>query len=143
LELAGVRGFLGNLDAMYAQADEEAEQWRAWFEKLHAHFPGGRFTVKDVVLALGTTMGLSIWLPDMLAQIREDPSKAFATRLGRAFDKREGRRYGPENWRIEKTSDVVDGAKVWVVRRDPPPATWASADLPADVPEGEPEEASA
>jgi hypothetical protein len=133
LELAGVRGFLSNLESTYAQADEEAGQWRAWYEKLHGHFPGGRFTVKDVLLAVTGSMDLAMWLPDMLAQLREDPSKSFPIRLGKAFEKREGRRYGPEQWRIEDSGDVNDGSRIWVVRRDPPAATWSPADLPAET----------
>jgi hypothetical protein len=124
LEYAGVRGFLSNLDTMYAAADAEAEQWGVWYVALDHHF-GGRFTVKEVVLALETSSELRVYLPDTLAEVREDPTKSFANRLGKAFDKREGRRYGPEQWRIEKTADVRDGAKVWRVLRDPPVARVA------------------
>ena len=78
LEVAGVEGFLGNLDDLYANADTEGEAWReftlAWWEQ-HGDSPINVATLAELCERL-----------DLMAQIRGDGSvRSQQTRLGRAL----------------------------------------------------------
>ena len=48
LQVAGIPGFLGNLEAMYELSDQDTQQWEAFLAALASAFPKG-FTVAEVV----------------------------------------------------------------------------------------------
>ncbi len=87
LELIGVPGFLGNLDQLYAHADDEGTAWReftkAWWD---AH--GSSPVQVSVLLALCEQQQL-------LAEVLGDgSSRAQQTRLGRALQRARDRMFG-------------------------------------------------
>jgi len=87
LEVAGVEGFLGNLDDLYANADTEGEAWReftlAWWEQ-HGDSPTNVATLAELCEKL-----------DLMVQIRGDGSaRSQQTRLGRALHDARDRVFG-------------------------------------------------
>ncbi len=78
LEVAGVEGFLGNLDDLYANADTEVEAWReftlAWWEQ-YGDIPTNVATLAELCEKL-----------DLMVQIRGDGNaRSQQSRLGRAL----------------------------------------------------------
>ncbi len=97
-----VAGFLGNLDALYEQADDDAVQWaaflRAWHElyqeqevpvsQLAKDIKSGSFDGGDTTLGVA---GLFNTLPDDLTDVQKGDfkrrlGKALAARVGTLFD---------------------------------------------------------
>jgi hypothetical protein len=112
LHVAGIEGFLGNLDELYEQADPSQEEWTAFLAALYERYESS-FTVAQVLFDAGGDLEFRRLIPDGLYNDREPEKK-----LGWAFRKRLGRRHGKENFRLVKTS--TEGARVanWRVVAD-------------------------
>jgi hypothetical protein len=87
LRVAGVEGFLGNLDELYANADVEGEAWReftlAWWDE-HGHLPTH---VSDLTELCEKQ--------DLMLQARGDGSaRSQQSRLGRALQSARDRVFG-------------------------------------------------
>jgi hypothetical protein len=137
LQHAGVEGFLDNLETLYEHVDEETSVWAGFLEALHVYFQtesvqGSRedatFTTKELGGLIrdeysgGEHFNDNIGdvldkLPDYLRQKlnRGDP---ISRTLGNMFAHRRGRRFGPEQWRIE-VARTRKRTKQWIVRRKP------------------------
>jgi len=112
LDYACVEGFLGNLDETYEFADEDGPQWEGFLEAIaDVYGVGSSFTVKDLVPRLASNSQLKESLPDIF-----EDSKSLERRIGRAFSKRVGTRYGKDQWHLERAGKKKSAA-VWLVNR--------------------------
>lgn len=138
LDHACVEGFLDNLDELYKQMDEETAEWAAFLEALHDYFAGevergnredSTFTSKELGTLIrdkyrkepemrGHAGEIIDTLPDYVLKKlnRGDP---IARSLGNMFAHRRGRRFGPEQWRIE-VATTRNRTKHWTVQRKQP-----------------------
>ncbi len=104
LGVAGVNGFLGNLDRMYDVADVETGAWTAFLEAWWDYFGGQEVTAAGVIEATALEqpglVRLRNALPEEVADARpERRSRA----LGTALASREERRYGASGLRVTRT----------------------------------------
>jgi hypothetical protein len=103
---AGIPGFLGNLAALYDQADAGGAEWetflQAWWEELDASKP---ITVADLTKAITSNDGLRAALPGDLAEAFDKSSGSFSRRLGTALAKRAGTRYGEDGMHIVRAGE--------------------------------------
>lgn len=112
LETAGVEGFLGNVDAMYAEVDDDTPQWEgfllAWYDKWH----GTAKLTSEVAAMVATDPDFAALVPDDLMSDRKE-DKGFSRRLGKALSKRDGMCY---SCGISVSRDRVSHSAVrWVV----------------------------
>lgn len=138
LQHAGVEGFLDNLETLYEQTDEETAEWAGFLESLYTYFhienvQGNRedpsFTSKELGRLIQDSYNgrpdfrtehmeeVLDYLPDYILQKlnRGDP---ISRTIGNMFAHRRGRRFGPEQWRVE-VSTTKDRTKQWIVRGEP------------------------
>ena len=120
LHYAGVEGFLGNLDETYESADEDGAQWEGFFEAIaNAFGAGSSFTVKELVPRLGSDSELKESLPDIF-----EDQKNLERRIGKAFSKRVGTRFGKDQWHLERAT-AREGCGSMAGR----PANWKKVSL--------------
>jgi hypothetical protein len=136
LAYAGVTGFLGNLEQLYALADEEAGQWEAFFTAWFAMYSDRAITVAQVTKDLSKTRDngeeyehqtLRDALPDDLADALEGErsekrkSGGFQRKLGKALSKRSDVRYGDRGIHLERAgTDPATGVRIlWRVAFGP------------------------
>jgi bifunctional DNA primase/polymerase-like protein/primase-like protein len=104
LSVAGVPGFLGNAHALYAQADEEVQMWRAfvlaWWDKHHQDEVG-----TEELYALTTAETL---LPEVLGDGGE---RSQRTKLGKALGRMRDRIIGP--YRIVSEREDRKGRRLY------------------------------
>ena len=112
LTFAGIKGFLGNLDELYQQADPTMAAWEAFLSALLEQMPRAGFKVADVVARLRDDPPLRTVLPEDIGDL--DPLSRFQRRLGWAFRKRTNRRYGDRAVHLLKIG-VDHGTVVWGV----------------------------
>jgi hypothetical protein len=115
LGFAGVTGFLKNLDGLYDTADESSLQWEKFLGVLASTFDDKPFTVNKLVEHLQTESSFNEALPDDVAYDK-DGDGSLQRRLGKAFSKREGRRYGDSNIHLERSGMKSRAVKWCVVR---------------------------
>ncbi|WP_251942259.1 bifunctional DNA primase/polymerase [Salinibacter ruber] len=138
LQYAGVEGFLDNLETLYEQTDEETAEWAGFLQSLYTYFhvenvQGNRedptFTSKELGRLIQDSYNgnpdfrsehmedVIDHVPDYILQKlnRGDP---ISRTIGNMFAHRRGRRFGPEQWRVE-VSTTKDRTKQWIVRGDP------------------------
>ncbi len=138
LQHAGVEGFLDNLETLYEQTDEETAEWAGFLQSLYTYFhvenvQGNRedptFTSKELGRLIQDSYNgnpdfrsehmedVIDHVPDYILQKlnRGDP---ISRTLGNMFAHRRGRRFGPEQWRVE-VSTTKDRTKQWIVRGEP------------------------
>jgi hypothetical protein len=139
LQYAGVDGFLDNLESLYEQTDEETAEWAGFLQSLYTYFhvenvQGNRedptFTSKELGRLIqdsynGNPDFRSEHMEDVLDHVpdyilqklnRGDP---ISRTLGNMFAHRRGRRFGPEQWRVE-VERTRKRTKQWIVRRKDP-----------------------
>jgi hypothetical protein len=100
LEVAGIPGFLGNLEQMYETSDTDGPQWDAFIEKMYQIWKGRPVTVADIQLHMhyeGDSLNVAYGsdrlvdaLPDTLSDAWNG-KKNFARVLGRALSRMNGR----------------------------------------------------
>jgi hypothetical protein len=105
----GRLAFLGNVDEMYELADESTGQWEGFLQALREAYHDELFTTKRLADRLGTDHALRDALPDEL----EDDLKpeSLSRRMGIAFSKRAGRRYGESNLHLERAGEEKRATK--------------------------------
>jgi hypothetical protein len=124
LSFGGVESFLGNLDELYAAADEGTAEWVQFLAALEAHFPEPFTTaalVREVELRESVLRdSLPAELADALAR-RGQLGGDFGKRLGKALKSSVKRRFRHREveYRLEIAGDY-QGAKLWRVVREAP-----------------------
>jgi hypothetical protein len=115
LALVGVEGFLGDLERLYAEADQEGAEWERFLALLHAAYGDRSFTasgVADGVSGDYEKSSLAEALPgDLADSIRSSPA-SFTKRLGKALSKQEGTRYGDAELHVVRTGEESRGGRV-------------------------------
>lgn len=114
LALAGIDGFLSNLQKMYEVADEETREWEQFYLALNAASKPDGLTVAFVVEHLESGQ-LRNHLPEALEAEYVQNRTGFSRKLGKAFSAREGRRFGTSEARVERGKSSRDG-QVWRIR---------------------------
>jgi hypothetical protein len=107
---AGMAGFLGNLRAMYEQADEESAQWEGFLLALLEEFKDQVVTVAEIAKALAGDTELRDTVPDLgeeLLDAKGEVRAKFKQALGHAFKHRAGRRHGASQARVERCRDKL------------------------------------
>ena len=130
---AGVEGFLGNLDTLYANVDEEATQWESFLQTWHATFGSEWVPVVQVTeriqslepiaggvnMAAGGSPGqhLAETLPEFLQIALKDRPNSFKVRLAKALERRVDTCFGPDNLHLEHMLDKHSKIGLWRVMR--------------------------
>ncbi len=124
LAYADLRGFLGNTEELYEQADNDALQWAAFLHTWHDTYGEREVLVAEMVRDLkagaqenadSTGAGADLYsaLPDDLDDIRKGD---FKRRLGKALASHVGSQFDESGLRIERGSkDSRSGAVYWKV----------------------------
>ncbi len=120
LSVAGIDGFLGNLDEMHSGSDEESGQWETFLRSLHERFGDEAFRVGQVCELLARKQSLEI-LPESLAEAWHSPKGLTPHRIARAIAEHDGRHFGLEDQFFLERPGADSHAKVarWRVRRIP------------------------
>jgi len=98
LSYIGIKGFLGNLETMYNEADSETPQWQSFLEAWREFMGDAPVTVAEVIGKLNENMDFKALLPDSLAG---KDNRDYSRRLGHALSRKNGVRY-PDGLVIEK-----------------------------------------
>ena len=118
LEVAGIEGFLSNLDQMYEKADEEGSQWEAFLLILKDHFQQEWFATTHICDMLIDNSHLVESLPDELGspfQYDGGIDHRFKQKLGMELKKRVNTRYGSSQAYIEYQKDNHTHTAKWHV----------------------------
>lgn len=122
LEFAGEPNFLSNAGEFYDQVDEETPQWETFLVALLEKFGSGKpFTVAQACNHISGDVfsgNLSEIVPTSLGEALDDHGNirsGFKHRLGKAFSKRVGTRYGDSGVRIDRRSEPGSGVVRWAV----------------------------
>jgi hypothetical protein len=119
--VAGVPGFLGNLEQFRERSDALTSQWDSFLQALKEQFPGS-FTVKDVRACLEAysddrqssfndpTVRLCDVIPDDIPLKDKDPSRA----IGKAFTKKADRVF-PSGIVLRKEEKRIHQAVAWKI----------------------------
>jgi hypothetical protein len=122
LEHAGVEGFLGNTDSLYEQADEETQQWIAFFSAWNASFGDRTVKVRDLCSRILPSRydeplsALRIALPDDLVTAVDKGGGNLARRLGIALRTRRDAVHGAYRL-VSAGHDPHDKVMVWKLLR--------------------------
>ena len=115
LEYAGVRGFLANLDDMYAQSDDDSPQWAAFlgaWSDLWGPTPKTVAAIADEIQSENRTLREVV--PDELGDMLKRP-ESFRRRLGLALRRRVDTRYGDDRLHIRRGDDRHARVAEWSV----------------------------
>ena len=108
LDNVGVKGFLGNIDQMHDVVDEEGSQWETFLSALHERFCGRTVIAREICQMIADDTSLADTVPDEL-EYRFDSDGGmkpqFAKKLGSAFRRKKGTRYGQPQIRVERAQD--------------------------------------
>jgi hypothetical protein len=119
LRIAGVDGFLENLDQLYEEADTETAQWEAfleaWYDRYGSEPRTATELAEDMKLdAQGRGPGILNLLPGNLADFFDKP-QSFTRKLGNALARKVEVRYG--NLRLVKKGER-QRAMLWAVQME-------------------------
>jgi hypothetical protein len=119
LEVAGISGFLANLDEMYERAADGTRDWTAFLEAWRKAYGDEARTTKEIAADLlhgEAHNGLRDALPEEFGTIvPERPDKGLTRRLGKAFSRREGRRHGDEGLYLARAGERKRALQ-WIVK---------------------------
>lgn len=116
LRHAGVHGFLGNLNRLYEEVDDEASQWEVFLADCLATYGSQPFRVADLLKAVAQDDGRRDLLPDALVDaLDRGGEKGISRRIGKALQKRIGTRFGSDGLYIER-ADTKGHVATWCVR---------------------------
>jgi hypothetical protein len=127
LNFAGIPGFLGNLEKLYEEADEDSAQWEtflnSWLETFSQEWKTTAEIVKEIKPAADSAENsadsvFSLSLPEYLLEALKEKPKSFTIILGKALEKRVETCYGNQNLRIERGRDDHTKAKKWRIVAD-------------------------
>lgn len=112
---AGKDGFLGNLEAMYEESDDEGAEWEAFLAAWNAQIGDKEVTTAQIVFELTAAPAFCEALPGPLAAAHADPTR-FSVRLAAALRARLGAYYGSEGFHLVKGArDTHRAAPTWKV----------------------------
>lgn len=124
LKIAGIPGFLGNLEELYSETDTDGPQWAAFLEKWYEIWKSESITVnaltrylQDVASTEPLDISLLGALPEDIAAAYTRPT-AFTRVLGAALRHRNQTRY-PNGYWLERQKETKKNALQWRVRFDP------------------------
>jgi hypothetical protein len=135
LAFIGVPGFLGNLEALYAQADDETPQWEAFVTAWWERFREQDLTVADVVDEMRKPgSSLRAALPEHLTGAwprHEDEWDGFHKKLGVALRKHVDVRYSSQRVYLTRDDDTHKKQARWRLARDvdPPHPAYANREI--------------
>jgi hypothetical protein len=133
LAFIGVPGFLGNLEALYEQTDEDTPQWEALVAAWWEQFREQDLTVADLVDEMRKPgSSLRAALPEHLMEAwprHEDGWDSFRRKLGVALGKHVDVRYGPQRLYLTRDRDAHKKQARWRLARDVEPPHPASVNL--------------
>jgi hypothetical protein len=115
LAYAGIPHFLGNLETLHEQTDDEAIQWSAFLHAWYDRYQNREVLVAEVVrdITMGACKDLASALPDELADIYKGDLKR---RLGKALAQRVGSRFDESGLRLVRASiNRRSGTVYWKV----------------------------
>lgn len=118
LYIAGINGFLTNLEVMYDTADEEGLQWESFLIALRDHFGDSWFTTAEVCDALKLYTSLNDALPDEFESpynYMGEIDLRFKRNLGTELKKRQGTRFGMNQIYIDRGKDSHRKIAKWRV----------------------------
>jgi len=135
LEHARVDGFLGNLDTLYETVDHESAEWAGFLSAIQSYFEhevkqgersGPTFTSKELSNILRDAHGRDpkfrdADLDDILTHLpgyarqKLNRGEEIQRTLGNMFANRRGRRFGPDQHRVE-VEFTRDRIKHWIVK---------------------------
>ncbi len=115
LHAAGINGFLQNSKALYERSVEDTPMWEAFLEVLHKIFGDKKVTARQIADAVQGTehKDLREVLPDEFGLLDENLSR----RLGKAFAKREGVRFGAEGYHLARAGEHAK-TSYWAILRN-------------------------
>jgi hypothetical protein len=112
----GWSDFLGNLDSMYEEADDEGRAWSEFLTSWFGQFGESEITCASIASWLRSHDSTPTFLPPELAERFENKAVSFERSLGSALRSRTGTIY--DAWRIERgTKDAKANVEQWRVRR--------------------------
>ena len=124
LDLAGIPGFLENLESMYEEADSDGPQWAAFMARWFELWGESPQTVAGIVQFLrdenGTTNlddQLMSVVPDDIMEAWSRNGSGFANKLGHALRRRAGKIF-PNGYRLVK-GGIAHRAVQWSVEQVP------------------------
>lgn len=112
LAFMGVRGFLGNLDAMYNETDTETPQWEVFLEAWHGIIGDKPLTAVELIGHLSGNAELRAALPDCIAEME---AKNYSVKLGQNMGKKQSVRY-PNRFALIKAGEKKRAVTWKVVR---------------------------
>ena len=123
LDVAGISGFLANLDEMYERAADGTHDWSAFLEAWREAYGDEARTTKQLAADLHNSSeeyaALREALPDEFGIADpERPDKALSRRLGNRFKKREGKPHGERRLCLKRAGSHMN-AKLWQVVKAP------------------------
>lgn len=110
LKAAGFEDFLGNQRKLYAEMDQESEEWETLWLQLHDHFADNDFCIKQIIPLIDSG---ELALPREVAKIYgqttshvgSKPNPYFAVQLGHVLRSRRGTRYGLSEVYLERVAE--------------------------------------
>ena len=131
LGAAGVRGFLKNSNQLYERAIEDTGAWEAFLAAWRRHYGEQSVAAKQLAQDLYSALGqpekepehkaLADALPDQFGLLDPNtPDKNLTRKLGNAFAKQEGVRYGTELLHLQRVGKEKR-AVLWTVKAGDPP----------------------
>lgn len=130
LAIAGINGFLGNLEEMYTQANPTAGQWEAFLEAWHDTYGNAKKKLAEVTADLQSTSSkfavtsgqvepafvrLREAIPDDLNIDVEGSPDSLKKRLGKALSKKTGVRHGDNQLHVRRVTDPTTKTELWSV----------------------------
>jgi hypothetical protein len=117
---AGMTDFLGNLESMYDQADDDTPQWEAFLAAWYSIWQDTPIIMSKLSREIETNADLEASLPDDLAtEVSDDKgfrkvAKSFSRRMGKALAARAGMHF-PSGTVLHKGKDPHANAVAWRV----------------------------
>ncbi len=103
---ANIPHFLGNLAEFQEEADGETESWVIFLARIHQAFPDEWWTTKR----LQDMMSFGQWKEDMPEFLQmADKKGALTMALGNAIKSRAGKRFGPREYFLERSTTKASG----------------------------------
>lgn len=125
LYLCGIEGFLGNLEKLYDEADEESAQWETFLQAWRERHGDAWIKVGDLADQFKKELAgddpklagvaLSDFLPENLQLALKDKPQTFSVRLGKELGKRLETCFGNENLRLVRRVDSHSKKTEWCV----------------------------
>jgi hypothetical protein len=110
LKAAGFEDFLGNQRKLYAEMDQESEEWETFWLQIHDQFGERDFSVKHIIPLIHRG---DVALPREVARIYgqttshvdSKPNPYFAVQLGNVLRRQRGTRYGTSEVYLERSAE--------------------------------------